>query len=85
MLAVSADDLSGATSAAQSWGPPFPILYNSDTAVIENYGVLAGKISKPATFIIDKSGVIRWKYIGNDKADRPSPQEVLEQLRALEG
>ena len=85
MLAVSADDLSGATSAAQSWGPPFPILYNSDTTVIENYGVLAGKIAKPATFIIDKGGVIRWKYIGSDKTDRPSPQAVLERLRALDG
>lgn len=83
VLAVSADDLSGAQEAAQSWGPPFPILYNPDKTVIDTYGVRAGNIATPATFVIDKSGTIRWRYIGGNKTDRPSPTTVIAQLQAL--
>lgn len=83
MLAVSADDLSGAQEAAQSWGPPFPILYNPDKTVIDTYDVRAGNIAKPATFVIDKSGTIRWKYIGANKSDITSPAAVIAQLQAL--
>ncbi|MYE53832.1 MAG: peroxiredoxin family protein [Chloroflexi bacterium] len=85
ILAVSADDLNGAETAAHKWGAPFPILYNSDKSVITEYGLLAGNVANPSTFIIDKDGVIRWKYIGRGKDDRPSPETVLQQLRALEG
>ena len=31
------------------------------------------------------NGVIRWKYIGKGKTDRPEPETVLQQLQALEG
>ena len=84
VLAVSADDLSGAREAAQSWGPPFPILYNPDKTVIDTYGVRAGNIATPATFVIDKNGTIRWRYIGGGKTDRPSPAAVIAQLQALD-
>jgi len=47
--------------------------------------VLAGNnIAKPSTFIIDKDGIIRWKYVGST-GDRPSPQIVLQELKAIEG
>ena len=85
ILAVSADNLEGAEGAAHQWGAPFPILSDSDRAVINDYGVLAdNNIAKPSTFIIDKSGVIRWKYVGST-GDRPEPETVLQQLQNLEG
>ena len=83
VLAVSADDLSGAQGAAQSWGPPFPILYNPDKTVIDTYGVRAGNIANPSTFLIDKSGTIRWRYIGGGKTDRPPAAAVIAQLQAI--
>lgn len=83
VLAVSADDLSGAQEAAMNWGPPFPILYNPDKTVIDTYGVRAGNIATPSTFIIDKNGTIRWRYIGGNKNDRPSPAAVIAQIQAL--
>ena len=83
ILAVSADN-QGAETVAYEWGAPFPILYNSDKSVITEYGLLAGNVAIPSTFIIDKSGVMRWKYIGSGRDDRPSPQTILQQLEALE-
>lgn len=52
---------------------------------ITDYGVLAGNnIAIPSTFIIDKEGVIRWKYVGST-GDRPDPETVLAELKAIEG
>lgn len=84
VLAVSADNLSGAEDAANAWGPPFPILYNPDASVIKDYGVFAGKLATPSTFIIDKNGVIRWKYIGGTY-DRPPAKTVIQQLEDIRG
>lgn len=67
------------------WGAPFPILYNSDKSVIIDYGVLDGNVANASTFIIDKNGVIRWKYIGAAKTDRPDPETIIGKLQALDG
>ena len=89
MLAISTDDLSGAKSIADRVGIPFPILYNSDTDVVREYGVynlLGDGRAAPATFVIDAGGVVRWSYIGRSISDRPRPsaQNVLRQLQQLE-
>ena len=83
VLAVSSDVLAGAATAARDWGPPFPILYNPDLSVINDYGVLGSEIAEPSTFIIDKNGVIQWKYVGYRIEDRPSPSAILWQLYRL--
>ena len=85
ILAVSSDNLQGALIAARDWEVQFPILYNPDRSVISEYDVLDGRVAKASTFIIDKKGVIRWKYVGSSKTDRPSPHTILQQLQALEG
>ena len=86
MLAISTDDLSGAETIANSIGIPFPILYNKETDVVRAYGVydlLNDGLSAPATFVIDKEGVIRWKYVGSGLGDRPSVGRILEELGNL--
>jgi thioredoxin-dependent peroxiredoxin len=47
------------------------------------YNVLTDnrKEVRPATFVIDKDGVIRWAYIGKSAGDRPSPEIVLAEAR----
>ena len=85
ILAVSADDLTAAEGAAHQWDAPFPILSDSGRDAITDYGVLTDRnIARPSTFIIDKEGVIRWKYVGST-GDRPDSGTVLEQLKAIEG
>ena len=51
------------------------------------YGVLNpqdNNLARPSTFVIDSSGVIRWKYLGSTY-DRPSPQQVLDALADISG
>ncbi len=65
---------------------PFPILYNPNKTVPQEYGVFNrdNGLAIPATFIIDKSGVIRWKYVGGTY-DRPAADVVIEALNAVDG
>ena len=86
MLAISTDDLSGAQSIADNIGIGFPILYDPEADVVREYGVHNppdGGRAKPATFIIDRDGIIQWKYVGSGIGDRPSMQRILEQLALL--
>ena len=88
VLAVSTDDLSKAKLIAEKLDLPFPILYNSDAEVVRSYDVydlLGDGVAAPATFIIDKDGVIRWKQIGRNIGDRADAEEVIAELRAIQG
>jgi len=70
----------------ESAGIAFPILYNPQADVVKQYGVFGQvdpRLATPSTFIIDKQGVIRWKYVGKSVADEPPASVVLEQLRQL--
>ena len=86
VLAISTDDLSGAESIVGRVGIEFPVLYNSETDVVDAYGVynLRGdNLAAPATFIIDSTGIVRWSYISRRTGDRPKTSEIIEQLKKL--
>ena len=64
----------------------FPFLYDSGHKVIDRYGLLnpnERSIPHPATFVIDKQGIVRWRFLEVDYTQRPSNKEVLEALLAL--
>ncbi len=65
---------------------PFPVLSDTDHKTIDAYGVFDAeqKISKPAVFIVDKQGIVRWSYIGKDKADRPLNDALLAELKKID-
>ena len=87
VLAVSTDDLSGAEYAIDRLDLGFPILFDPEAEVVREYGVynlLRDGYATPSTFIIDKNGKVRWKYIGQRYNDRPTNQQIIAQLEALQ-
>jgi len=64
----------------------FPLLSDPDHAVIARYGLLNQTdpqdrpIPHPTTFVIDRDGVVRWKFIETDYRIRPSNEDILEAL-----
>ena len=87
VLAISVDDLSGATKVVQELNIPFPILYDPSREVPRLYGVyglLGDKLATPSTFVVDREGVIRWKYVAGSVSDRPPSSQVLDQLAKLD-
>ena len=70
-------------------GITFPLLVDKTREVIKSYGVYhwlsleAYNIARPSTFIIDKTGVIRYIYIGSHQFDLVNQTEILECLKEI--
>ena len=62
----------------------WPFLLDEDRAVTKAYGVHnalstdALNIAHPATFVIDRGGVVRYIYRGDNQQDRSPLDEVLK-------
>ena len=69
----------------------FPLLSDPDHAVVARYGLLnAGDprslpIPHPTVFIIDREGVVRWKFIEINYKIRPTNEDILAGLAAMGG
>jgi peroxiredoxin len=64
----------------------FPLLADQDHKVINRYGLLNPKGKgwpHPATYVIDRQGVVHWKFIEIDYKIRPSNAAILEALKAI--
>lgn len=42
-----------------------------------------GKISKPATYVLDTKGIVRWSYFEEDYKIRPLDDVILEELKKI--
>jgi peroxiredoxin len=67
----------------------FPLLMDGAQIVSAMYGVCSQMrihvevSNRPATFVIDKSGVIRYEKRGTTFADRPTPDDIVRELKKL--
>lgn len=67
--------------------PDFTFLSDPDHAVIDRYGLLNTSGSRrgiphPATFVIDRAGVVQWRDVQTDYKIRPSNAAILTGLKA---
>jgi peroxiredoxin len=64
----------------------FPLLEDKDHKVINRYGILNPNSKgwpHPATYVLDKQGVVRWRFIETDYKKRPTNAQILEALRKI--
>ena len=72
-------------------GLPFNILVDESRDVLKAYGVWhrfgldAWNIARPALFLIDRSGSIRYSFIGESQEEFPSHEEIEEAIENSEG
>ena len=85
LVAISVDPMDVSTRMRERHGLTFPLLSDVNAEVIRAYDVFnpLARISKPATFVLDGDGIIRWRKIGEHLADRPLAATVLEKATAL--
>ncbi len=66
----------------------FPLLSDPDHRVIDRYGLLNEQSRRgwphPATYVIDREGRARWKFVEVDYKVRPSNEDVLAQIKKVE-
>ncbi len=68
----------------------FQLLADPDNAVIDRYGVFNPDESRgravphPTVLVIDKQGVVRWKFIEIDYRIRPTNEDILSAVAELD-
>lgn len=64
---------------------PFPVLSDIDHKIIDAYDLYIpdGKIAKPALFVLDEEGVVRWVFLDEDYRIRAVSEAVLAELKKL--
>ena len=63
---------------------PYPILLDINLSSVDQLGIRSD-LAKPSTYIIDREGRVRFAYVGESIADRPTVDSVLKQLAQLGG
>lgn len=67
--------------------PDYLFLSDPGHRVIDRYGLLneddGRGIPHPTTFVIDREGVVRWKFIELDYRVRPTNDMILEAVREV--
>lgn len=73
-------------------GFTFSLLSDADAAVIRRYDLLhrgagpkGSDIARPAEFLIDSHGIIRWVNLTDNIAVRARPEQALQAFDELDG
>jgi peroxiredoxin len=55
-------------------------------SLMKQYGVYNDRtgVAVPATLVIDRAGVIRWRHVGTSDSDRPGAAAIVGELRKLQ-
>lgn len=61
---------------------PFPILFDVELKAVDQLGIRKD-LAKPATYVVDVEGRVRYAHVGRDITDRPSVTSILRELDAL--
>jgi peroxiredoxin len=72
---------------SQKLGYTFPLLSDPDAKIIRRYDVLhptagpkGSDIARPAEFLLDSDGIVRWVNLTENIAVRARPEQALEAL-----
>ena len=95
IVTISVDDRDGMqlmidrVAADDGVEPDFIMLSDPNHSVIDRYGLFNPDappnrpLPHPATYVIDKEGVVRYRFVEVDYRVRPTNEDVLEVLRRL--
>lgn len=88
LIAISSDDVQNARSMADFAVADFLILSDANADVAKAYRVFnlhGDGVAAPATFIINADGEIVSVHVGDTIAERPTADEMLDQIDGLLG
>lgn len=89
LIAISVDSVEQNRKLATDLKLTFPLLSDPELKTIDAYGVRhrggnnGRDIARPATFIIDREGIIRWRNLAENVRLRPRPEQILQELARI--
>lgn len=90
VVGISVDPSDVNKRHSQKLGYTFPLLSDPTAKVIRRYDVLhpgagpkGSDIARPAEFLLDSDGIVRWVNLTDNIAVRARPEQVLDALKQL--
>ena len=89
LVAIVAQKAEAVRRYIEETGLPYDILIDETREVAKSYGVWhawgldAYNIARPAVFLIDHAGMIRYSFIGKRQDQYPSPDEIMRAIEEL--
>lgn len=89
VVGISVDPPEVSRENCRKLGYTYTFLSDAGREVISRYdlkhvrGGPTGDIARPAEFLIDSAGTIRWRYFSNDYRVRIRPEQIFQALDRL--
>jgi Peroxiredoxin len=89
VLGISVDSPFANKAFAEKYNIKYPLLSDFNKEAIKNYDVVHNEmfgfkeIGKRAVFIVDKNGIIRYKWVAEDPRNEPNYDEIRKVLQQL--
>jgi peroxiredoxin len=85
VVAISVDNPDKSKEMGAKLKVLFPLLSDQDRKVIKAYDLYnaSGNIAKPAVFVLDRRGIVRWSFFDEDYKVRPLNEVLLEELKKI--
>jgi peroxiredoxin len=81
VISIDPPDVSRALS--REAGYMFTFLSDPSLAVIRRYDVANGAEARPAEFLLDPTGMVRWRNLTNSMFVRARPKQLLEAIETM--
>jgi peroxiredoxin len=89
-VAISVDTPEQSRDLSKKAGYTFPLLSDAGTTTIRHYDLVhkdavekGHDIARPAEFLIDRDGIVRWRNLTENFRVRARPEQMLEAARNL--
>lgn len=89
IIAISVDSPDTTREHAAKQGYTYTFLSDEKREVIRQYDILhadggpTGDIARPAEFLIDSTGTVRWVNLTENYRVRPKPEDILKVVDSL--
>ena len=90
-VAISVDAPAVSAELARKAGYTFPILSDPNAAVIRQYDLLhkgagagGGDVARPAEFLLDRTGTVRWRELTEDYRVRARADDMIEEAAKMQ-
>lgn len=89
MAAVVAQRSEKVRRYVEGAGLPFDILVDDTRETMKAYGVWqrigfdAWNVARPALFLIDRGGIIRYSFVGSTQFEFPTHEQILDEIVRL--
>lgn len=86
VVGISVDAMDRNRAMIEKLQLPFPLLSDPDGALLQHVGIwnAEARIALPALIVVDRAGIVRYRYVGEDFADRPGDEAIFVALAAAQ-